>query len=357
MKYHFSTKALVTIALLSALGGVLSTYIGYLGNMVNHIVGVPFGAGQFLSGLHVLWIVLAIGITKRKGAGTVTGLLKGVIELFLGSTHGVVIVVVSLVQGMIADALLFDDKAKANRDLMRYAIAGAFASASNVVVFQVFFFSGVPIFLIAMLCMLAAASGVIFAGLLPIEMMESLDQAGLGGGRSKVPVDVPMPEGADRSGRVFGVRKRTVAVAVTAVFLAAFTIGAVYYFAYVFVLPGSGSVEVFGTVESPYDFHYEDFSDQEVTVNAELIGSVTHVDPRDYTGIRLSVIVQEASPSAEANVVRVYGSDGYFASFELSDVLSDGELILIYEDGGYRLVAANYEGAYWVEEVVSIEVI
>ena len=63
-KYYFSTKDLVTIALLSALGGVLSTYIGYLGNMVNHIIGVPFGAGQFLAGLH--------GITRKKGAATVT---------------------------------------------------------------------------------------------------------------------------------------------------------------------------------------------------------------------------------------------------------------------------------------------
>ncbi|MCJ2532418.1 MAG: ECF transporter S component, partial [Candidatus Thermoplasmatota archaeon] len=91
-----STKDLVTIALLSALGGVLSTYVGYLGNLMNHIVGVPFGAGQFMAGLHVLWIILAIGITKKKGAGTVTGALKGVVELFTGSTHGIVIVVVSL---------------------------------------------------------------------------------------------------------------------------------------------------------------------------------------------------------------------------------------------------------------------
>ncbi|MCJ7607217.1 MAG: ECF transporter S component, partial [Thermoplasmata archaeon] len=93
-RYYFTTKDLVTIALLSALGGVLSTYIGYLGNLVNHIFGVPFGAGQFMAGLHVIWIMLALAITAKKGAATTTGILKGVVELFMGGTHGIVIIVV-----------------------------------------------------------------------------------------------------------------------------------------------------------------------------------------------------------------------------------------------------------------------
>ncbi len=39
-------RDLVLVALLASIGGVLSTYVGYLGNLVNHFVGVPFGAGQ-----------------------------------------------------------------------------------------------------------------------------------------------------------------------------------------------------------------------------------------------------------------------------------------------------------------------
>ena len=89
-RYHFSTRDLVTIAILASLGGGLSMYIGYLGNLVNRIFGVPFGAGQFMAGLHVIWIVLAIGLTKRKGAGTITGVLKGFVELFLGGTHDLI---------------------------------------------------------------------------------------------------------------------------------------------------------------------------------------------------------------------------------------------------------------------------
>jgi len=355
-KYYFSTKDLVTVALLSALGGVLSVYIGYLGNMVNHIFGVPFGAGQFLAGLHVLWIMLALGITKKKGVGTVTGVLKGVIELFMGSTHGVVTVVVSGVQGLLADVFLFSDKAKAERAVVPFAVAAGISSASNVVIFQLFFFSGVPLILIAMLCMLASASGIIFGAGLAIEMIESLEQAGVTSGRKKRRfVDVPETEGDTwEDGRTTR-RKHLAALAVTTVFLASFTIGAVYYFTFVFTVSGD-TVSIEGMVDSPYEFRYEDFEDHEVTINAELVGSVTYVAPRDYTGVPLSEILGEAVPLPEATTLRVVGSDGYYADFVLVDVLEDETFILILEDDDYRLIAAAYEGTCWVEDVVRIEV-
>ena len=351
-----TTKDLVTIALLSALGGVLSTYIGYLGNLVNHIIGVPFGAGQFMAGLHVLWIVLAIAITKKKGSGTVTGLLKGVVELFTGSTHGVVIVVVSLMQGVAADAVLFSDKAKEKRDYTTYAVAGAISSATNVLIFQALFFSGIPLVLIAMLCMLAGASGMIFGGWLAIEMLEALEQAGMVPGRRRLLVD----DGSADDGAWNAIRaskkRRKLSMAVVGSFLTVFCIGAVYFFMFIFALPSGESVAVAGAVEEVIDFVYDDHADHEVTVNAELIGSVTHVDPRDYTGIPLSYIISQATPTAHATEVVVKASDGYYSEFALSDVMSDPDIILVRENDSFRLVAANYEGAYWVELVKEIEV-
>lgn len=354
-KHYFSTKDLVTVALLSALGGILSTYVGYLGNMVNHIFGVPFGAGQFMAGLHVLWIMLALGITKKKGVGTVTGVLKGVIELFMGGTHGIVIVIVSAVQGLLADIFLFSDKTKTERAVVPFAVAAGISAASNVVVFQLFFFSGIPLMLVAMLCMLAGASGIIFGAGLAIEMIESLEQAGLTSSAKRRFVDVPEMEGDTWEDRRLKRKKRLAALVVTTVFLASFTVGAVYYFTFVFTAPGV-TVSVEGIVDNPYDFRYEDFHDEEVTVYAELIGSVTHVAPRNYTGIPLCDILDEAGPLPEATIVRVYGSDGYYAQFGLADLLADETAILAAEDDGFRFVAAAYEGAYWVEDVVRIEV-
>ena len=98
-----TTRDIVTIAVLSSLGGALSTFIGYLGNLINLALGVPFGAGQFMAGLHVFWLVLIRVIVPKLGAGTAGGLLKGTVEMFTGSTHGIAIVFVSLVQGIIID--------------------------------------------------------------------------------------------------------------------------------------------------------------------------------------------------------------------------------------------------------------
>jgi hypothetical protein len=48
-KRYFRTKDLVTIAVLSCLGAVMSTYVGYLGRMLGTVTGVPL-ASQGLTG-------------------------------------------------------------------------------------------------------------------------------------------------------------------------------------------------------------------------------------------------------------------------------------------------------------------
>jgi ABC-type thiamin/hydroxymethylpyrimidine transport system permease subunit len=355
-RYMLSTKDLVTIALLSALGGVLSTYVGYLGNLMNHIVGVPFGAGQFMAGLHVLWIILAIGITKKRGAGTVTGALKGVVELFTGSTHGVVIVVVSLIQGAVADLVLFSDKAKGRRDYVSFSAAGGLSAATNVIIFQALFFAGVPWILILMLCMLACASGMVFGGWLSVEMLETLEDAGVVGGKKEIFVDQRSAEDDAWKRSRQTKRRRLVSLTAVASFLTVFTLGAVYYFMFVFVMPGGDTISIQGDVENPFDFRYSDFEDQEVVVNAELIGTVTHVPPRDYTGIPLRTVLNQAEPRESVSEVVVTGRDGYYIVFEFSSVMGDDGIIIVNEDGSFRLVADEYEGGYWVEGIVAIEV-
>ena len=354
-KHRFTAKDLATISLLSALGGVLSAYVGYLGNLMNNIVGVPFGAGQFMAGLHVLWILLSVGITCKKGVGTATGTVKGLVEFFLGSTHGIVILLVSIVQGALVDLILFSDKTKKSRNLVLYSAAGAVSAASNVIVFQSFFFSGVPLFLIAMLCMLAAASGIIFGSWLCLELLSTLEQAGLVQSNRSILVDVPEEQSAVAHS-VARKSRRLVPVIAVSVFLAAFTIGAVYYYAEVYTLGNSSAIQIGGQVSSPYEFFYDDFKKGEVTISAELNGAVTHEPPRNYTGIPLNVVLTKAGPHPSASSVIVSASDGYSANFPLSQVMSDAELILVNEGGGYRIVAANFEGAYWVESVVTIEV-
>ncbi len=342
-KYHFSTKDLVTIALLSALGGGLSTYIGYLGNLINRMVGVPFGAGQFMAGLHVIWIILAVGITRKKGVGTTTGLLKGMVELFLGGTHGVVIVVVSLIQGLLVDVVLFKDSTKEGRGLIPYSMAGGISAASNVFVFQAFFFSGVPITLILMLSMLAFGSGIIFGGYVTLQMMDSLEQGGLIHRTVKTKDEKPA-------------YIKYASVAVTVIFLTAFTVGGVYYFNNVYVPPGAEEIHVTGDVNNEYTFVYNNFEEHETVVSAELRGSVTYVPEKNYTGIPLNVIIQHSEPMEGTSRIVIVSTDGYSAVFNFTSIMNDHSVILSREEGQYMIVADRYDGAYWVKDVNEIRI-
>ncbi len=342
-KYHFSTKDLVTIALLSALGGGLSTYIGYLGNLINRMVGVPFGAGQFMAGLHVIWIVLAVGITRKKGVGTATGLLKGMVELLLGGTHGVVIVVISLVQGILVDTVLFNDKTKEKRNLIPYSVAGGVSAASNVFVFQTFFFSGVPTALIVMLAMLAFGSGIIFGGYITLQMMDSLELGGLMHRMTEKKEERPL-------------KIKYAALVITVIFLTAFTVGGVYYFNNVYVSPGAEEIRVSGNVNGEYAFRYDDFKEYEVVISAELIGSVTHIPEKNYTGIPLNLIIQHSEPENESTRIEVIATDGYSARFNYTSIMNDDDVIISYEDGQYSIVADGYDGAYWVKDIYDIRI-
>ncbi len=349
-KYYLSNRDLLVIAVLSGIGGIMSTYIGYLGNLVNRVFGVPFGAGQFVSGLHIFWFILVAGLIRRPGAATAAGLLKGLIELLTGSTHGVAIILVSLVQGLLVDVALLITR---RHNLASYILAGGISAASNVFVFQFLYFSGVPVTYLFFIGFIAFISGALLAGSFGHSVLEIVQQAR--------PFRIAGASGEDVSaaasangGKASLTRFR---LTVTALLVLLLAFGAVYYFAAVFEPPWIGpACRVEGAVERPLSFQLSDFSRYETTITAELKGEFTHIPPQEYTGIPLSKILQEASPLAEAKKISVIATDGYKVEFELQDVFNDDQLLLIREEDMLRLIAGNYEGGYWVKLVNKIVV-
>ncbi|NYT11210.1 MAG: sulfite oxidase [Methanomassiliicoccales archaeon] len=337
-RFYFSTRDLVTIAILSALGGVLSTYIGYLGNLINTTLGVPFGAGQIMAGLHIFWMIVAYAIIPRFGTGTLVGLLKGTVELFAGSAHGVPIVLVSLVEGILVD-MTFAVFRKPTT--VSFVCAGALASASNVFVFQALYFASVPFTYILLIAAMAAISGAVFAGYFGQGAYQILVESGIVKVKGEKPV----------------FKKLTVQKAFTIAVAVALIGGAVIYFTVVykpFMDPLTCDVD--GNVESPFVYRPADFADYEVTITAELIGEYTYVPPTEYTGVPLHIILERANPNSGASNIKVIASDGYEARFDYTDVMEDVNLILIQEDGRLRLIAGEYEGQYWVKKVSEIRV-
>lgn len=331
---RFSVRDLVIAAAMASVGGAMSAYVGYLGNLVNRVVGVPFGAGQVLAGLHVVWPLLAVGLTRRAGAGTLTGVVKGAVELLMGGTHGVVILLISAVQGFLVDLGLSLSPRTA---LWAYVVAGAGAAASNVLVFQALYFSGVPTSFIMFMTGLAALSGAVLGGWLAHDLLGALRRAGV----ARAP--------AVRPGHTRTWAALAVAVAVVS--------GGGYYYLGVWEpFSAVATVQIGGDVATTETFVYRAWDHAEVAVRAELTGAVTYEPERTYRGVPLRAVLEEAGLGAQAQEVAVRARDGYEVRFPLSEVMGDDRVLLVLEGDQLRLVAAGYPGSLWVRGVVAVEV-
>ncbi len=346
------TRGIVTIAILASLGGSLSTFVGYLGNLINLSLGVPFGAGQFLAGLHVFWLVLMRVLLPHRGVGSFGGLSKGLVEMFTGSTHGIVIVFVSLIQGILIDAVAeIGGEYKSNRIGMRIVwwLGAGLSSASNVWVLQVFYLPGIDIVYLLVISILAFCSGVIFAGYFAWETLEFLNDSGVVK-KSFSSIRLPLISSTSKS-----VLARNIPAVIIILFI---SLGSVWYFAFgTQLLSDPNTCEVIGLVDSPYTYRPSDFSAHVVTIEAEMNGAYTHIPLANYTGVPLGIILSSASPQTNADSLRVTARDGYVILFsDLDGVMNDSDMILSQNENGLWLIAANYDGSYWVQKVSILEI-
>lgn len=333
-RYHFSTRDLLMMAALAALGGVTGTYVTAAGKVLNSFVGAP-GSMQWAAGLHVLWLVLAVGLTGKQGAGTVTAVLKGAVELFTGNLHGILVVLVDIVAGLLVDLgfLPFRDKDR----LPAYLLAGGLASASNVFVFQLF--AALPADILsygAMLLagLLAAISGVVFAGFLGHTLVAILRRAGVI---------------KDREPRPMGRRAYPVFLATVVVLAVVLT----FYLRH--TLAGPPVLPIAGAVAAPYAFPEEHGDLPTVTA-----AGITRQASERYTGIPLRDLIAAAQPNADASKVLIQGTDGYTFFISMEEVQSNGGLLLVpqgrSEDTTYDITGAESNKA-WVRGVANLTVI
>ncbi|MFH1111284.1 MAG: ECF transporter S component [Planctomycetota bacterium] len=180
----FSLHDLLTMAALAALGGLSSAVLSMVRFAVHAVVVLP-GAFQFLAGLHVLWLILAIGIIGRPGAATVTALLKGGVEFLSGNPHGLLVLAYTVFAGIAVDATWLMLGRSHNR--VTYALAGGFGATSNLLVLTLVVSLPAKGGVVAGLAILVGAafvSGVVFAGLLAWWLLEVLHRAGVISARS-----------------------------------------------------------------------------------------------------------------------------------------------------------------------------
>ena len=163
------TRKLNIIIILSALGSISSLFVGYAANLVSFIPLGPI-SGQIFSGLHVFWLVIVAVLAKKRGAATMAGALKGVVEMILPNHIGPFVFLMSLLEGVIVDVILLPVK---RVKLSLTLLAAGLSSASNIVILQIFQFlpSSFPFVVYAAMYFASFMSGVIFGGYLSIKTM------------------------------------------------------------------------------------------------------------------------------------------------------------------------------------------
>ena len=152
------TREIALIVMLSALGGAISVPLGYAGNLLRAVPVFPFGTPQLLSGIHILWLLLVRLLTKKTGTATLTGAVKGLVELSLFSFHGIQVLPISIAEGVVADLALgfLGSKSPA-----KVAVAGGLSSSTNVLVLWLLLLQSLPISLIAFMWFLSLISGLL----------------------------------------------------------------------------------------------------------------------------------------------------------------------------------------------------
>ena len=173
---RFTSRELSLIIILSSLGGAVSVPIGYAGNLLKTVPGIPIGSSQLLSGLHVLWLVLAAALVRKTGSGTMTGVLKGLVEAFLFSYHGVFVFIMSALEGLMVDLVfaVFGRKKPSSIYLV-----GGLSSASNVSVTQFIIAPQLPLFVFAFMYIASFISGLFFAGYLGKHVLDIISSSSL----------------------------------------------------------------------------------------------------------------------------------------------------------------------------------
>jgi len=293
------------------------------------------GTTQWAAGLHVLWLTLAVGLTGKQGAGTITAILKGAVELFSGNTHGLLVVLVDVVAGLLVDLgfLPFRDR----DSLFAYALAAGLASASNVFVFQLFASLPADVLAYGALLLVAAVafiSGVLFAGVLGRLLLGALRRAGVVKDRPPLPM-----------------KRHIYPIFLAGAALLTASLG-IYLHQ---TLRGPATVHIGGAVEVAYDYPLEHGDISLVTAEGTLRGVTTR-----YTGVPVRELVARAQPQAAASLLLIRASDGYAFFVGMDEVQENSSLLLSSqgegEDTSYNMVGARNSKA-WVRSVSDLAVI
>ncbi len=336
---YFETNDFVIIALLCSLGGIFSTFIGYFANLINNIVSFPFGGGQILAGMHIFWLVFIFLQTNRKnGVFFISGILKGFVEFFTGNAHGLLVILLSTTQGFILEIVLLLFLGTKRKTILIFA--AGLSGVSNIIIQQILFFnSQIPFEFILFIGFLSFFSGMILGGIFPLIIHDLFTKSQILIWKRTIPISAKA-------------RRNLQILRVTAIAILLFSQFLIISF---LLVQNKYSIQITGDVYEPYTYFPTDFP--KISIEAELIGEITYVPPRNYTGVPLFLVVNKAQPKTNTYSINLVATDGYLIQFASTDISNNNEIIISSDDTGLRIVAAQFPGSYWIKNLVRLEIL
>lgn len=175
---HFSVKELILIAAMAALGIAIKPLVVSLAHLVSTPLMIPGGA--LAGGLYMMWLVVAMGLTGKRGSATLCGVVQAILVTVTGivGSHGVMSLLSYTMPGVMIDLLLL---AMRHRVCCRVCafLSGIVANLTGTVIVNLIFFR-LPLVPLLLSLTVAALSGAL-GGLLSWELLRALGKYGIGG--------------------------------------------------------------------------------------------------------------------------------------------------------------------------------
>lgn len=172
----FSVGELVLIAAMAAVGIAVKPVVTPLAHLVSTPLLIPGGA--LAGGLYMMWLVVAMGLTGKRGTATLVGAVQAILVMVTGvaGSHGAMSLVSYIMPGVMMDLALL---------LVRHRVcclpcaflAGLTANATGTAIVNLVFFSLPAVPLLLSLTVAAFSGGV--GGILSWQLLKSLRRFGI----------------------------------------------------------------------------------------------------------------------------------------------------------------------------------
>ena len=173
----FTTRDLVIIAVLAALGIAVKPVVVPLAHLVSAPLFIP--AGALAGGLYMMWLVVGMGIVGKRGTATLIALVQALLVMLTGvvGSHGALSLISYTLPGIVMDLGLWLTGHRACC-LRCCFLAGILANVTGTLMVSFIFFRLPPIPLALTLCTAALSGGV--GGILAWQVIKALRRHHIG---------------------------------------------------------------------------------------------------------------------------------------------------------------------------------